>query len=169
MRKFNDIEYNTIKELKWRCAFNGEKFSLSRSRYTKELVGHLPGTWMKDDDSIRFEMEISPNERPETLDFRVSGIVPSFVDGKPVCEYRDILAKTIEWSRERFCVKDTPVTPEAELGMVIKRFFVLVENIVSGYTYLLLAMKQGYRFTGGMCTDSLAAAYCEARPEDFMK
>lgn len=181
MRKFSDIEMDTIKRNKPKCnKAEGETYSLTRSRYTKSCVGTLPGDWRKTCRNIRFELEISPNERPYTLDFRISGAVPCFDGaGKAYCEYRDILVRTVDWSvdthpepncldENRKPVEGPPVKPEDELWTVVGRFFGMAAGIISGYTYLFDAMKYGYRFTNKVYGDS-CFELSQFSPEDFMK
>ena len=183
MRDFSDLEYDTIKRLKPKCNKSvGETASLTRSRYTKSCVGVLPGSWVKPvpERSIRAEMEITPNDKPDTLDFRFSGIVPCFDGaGMAYCEYRDIVVRTVEWSvdthpepncldENRKPVEGPPVSPRSELWTVVGRFFTMADEIISGYVYLFDAMKYGYRFSNKVYGDS-EFELSRFSPEDFMK
>jgi hypothetical protein len=180
MREFTNTEYNTIKGLKWRCnKKEGESQNLTRTRYETVRCGHLPGTWMKTDGSIKFDAEIAPADEENTLCFRISGCVPEFVDGKPVCSFKDIINCKMDYSVDRHLVWRHPAgnagdpyqgecDVEVELKTVIGRFFMLLENICCCYAYTLLAMKQGYRFTG-MDEPDGCTAYLHGKPEDFMK
>ena len=181
MRDFTDTEYNAIKGLKSRCYKNeGESHKLTRARYETVRCGHLPGTWMNFDNSIKFDAEISPADEANTLHFRISGCVPEFVDGKAVCSFKDIINCNVDYSADRHIVWHTPeggkasdryqgeCDVEVELETVVGRFFVLLDNICCCYAYTLLAMKQGYRFTGMNEPDG-CTAYLHGKPEDFMK
>lgn len=183
MRDFSDIEYDTIRRHKPRCSkADGETASLTRSRYTKACVGVLPDCFVKTgpDRNLRFEMEIVPNDRPETLDFRLSGIVPCFDGaGRAYCEYRDIVVRTVEWSvdthpkpncrdENREPVEGPPVSPRDELWTVVGRFFSMSDDIIRGYAYLFSAMKYGYRFSNPVYCDS-EIELAQFRPEDFME
>jgi len=181
MRDFTDTEYNAIKGLKWRChKKEGESQNLTRTRYESVRCGHLPGTWLHLDNSIKFDAEISPADEENTLHFRISGCVPEFVDWKPVCSFKDIINCNVDYSADRHLVWHTPeggkasdryqgeCDVEVELKTVIGRFFLLLDNICCCYAYALLAMKQGYRFTGMKEPDGYTA-YLHGKPEDFMK
>lgn len=182
MREFTRDEYDNIKDLKPRCHKSaGETCIFTATRYTKTCNAQLPGTWMKIDETLKLEVEITPEDQPNTLRFRISGFVPGFVDGKPSVCLQDIIDTTVDYSVDRhrayFYPPDDPEATERvlmeapveeELSTVINRFFQLVENLCCGYGYLLLALKQGYRFTG-VEEWSAGTAYYSVKPEDFLK
>ena len=182
MREFTKTEYNNIKRRTPKCnRKEGESCTFTSTRYTKTCIAQLPGTWMKTDSSLKFEIEITPEDQPNTLHFRISGYVPGFVDGKPSVCLQDIIDTTVEYSVDRHqgyfyppddpsaterVLMDAPIAEECEL--VVDKFFHLVENVCRGYGFLLLALKLGYRFTGvseWWDTD----AYNQLKPEDFLK
>lgn len=182
MREFTTTEYNNIQRNKPKCnKKEGESCTFTRNRYTKTCIAQLPGTWMKTDDSLKFEIEITPEDQPNTLHFRISGCVPGFVDGKPSVCFQDIIDTTVDYSVDRyhayFYPPDDPQATErvlmeapieSECEMVIDRFFHLAHNVCCGYGYLLLALKQGYRFTG-VTEWHGTTAYNNLKPEDFLK
>jgi len=179
MREFTTTEYNNIQRNKPKCNKKvGETCTFNSKRYTKTCVAQLPGTWMKTDDSLKFDIEITPEDQPNTLHFRISGCVPGLVDGKPSVCWQDIIDTAVDYSVDRHheyiyppdgeerVLMEAPAESECEL--VVDRFFQLAENLCRGYGFLLLALKQGYRFTG-VKEWGRAAAYCELKPEDFLK
>ena len=182
MREFSTTEYNNIQSRKPRCnKKEGETCTFTTTRYTKTYIAQLPGTWMKTDESIKFEIEITPEDQPNTLHFRISGCVPGFVDGKPSVCFRDIIDTTVDYSVDRhhayFYPPDDPQATERvlmeapiddECSTLINRFFLLAENVCRGYGFLMLALKQGYRFTGVKEWNAVAAYY-HVKPEDFLK
>jgi hypothetical protein len=182
MREFTTTEYNIIQHNKPKCNKKvGETCTFNSKRYTKTCVAQLPGTWMKTDDSLKFEIEITPDDQPNTLHFRISGCVPGLVDGKPSVCWQDIIDTTVDYSVDRhqayFYPPDDPQATERvlmevpvdnECATLIARFFLLAENVCRGYGFLMLALKQGYRFTG-VKEWSAGSAYYHVKPEDFLK
>ena len=182
MREFSKDEYDNIRYYKPRCQKSaGETCTFTATRYTKTCNAQLPGTWMKTDKSLKLEIEITPEDQPNTLHFRISGFVPGFVDGKPSVCIRDIIDTTMDYSVDRhrayFYPPDDPEATERvlmeapvaeECQTLIERFFLLAENVCRGYGFLMLALKQGYRFTG-VKEWSAGTAYYAVKPEDFLK
>lgn len=182
MREFTTTEYNNIQRRKPKCnKKEGETCTFTTTRYTKTCIAQLPGTWVKTDESIKFDIEITPEDQPNTLHFRISGCVPGFVDGKPSVCFQDIIDTTVDYSVDRhhayFYPPDDPQATERvlmeapiddECYTLISRFFLLVENLCRGYGFLMLALKQGYRFTG-VKEWNAGTAYYHVKPEDFLK
>ena len=182
MREFTNEEYYAINYYKRKCnKKEGESCTFTKTRYTKTCIAQLPGTWMLTDGSLKFEIEITPEDQPNTLHFRISGCVPGFVDGKATASLQDIIDTNVDYSVDRhhayFYPPDDPQAAERvlmeapiaeECKTVIGSFFMLVDNVCRGYGYLMLALKQGYRFTGVKEWDS-ATAYYSVKPEEFMK
>lgn len=182
MREFTDTEFNLIQSWKNRCIkAEGERFQLTRTRYLKQCCGKLPGTYMKTAKTLKLEVEITPADSPCTLNFRISGCVPSFVDGKPSVCYTDIVRETIDYSKDRHKVYYYPngdrhltagkvdASIDEELKAVIIHFFSIEEDIASGYAFLFAAMVRGYRLTG---IDTSYTSLCSVdnfSPEDFLK
>lgn len=182
MREFTKTEYDNIRIYKRNCnKKEGESCTFTKTRYTKTCIAQLPGTWMLTDGSLKFEIEITPEDQPNTLHFRISGCVPGFVDGKATASLQDIIDTTVDYSVDRHhayffppddhhaterVLTEAPIAEECKT--VISRFFMLVDNVCRGYGYLMLALKQGYRFTGVKEWDS-ATAYYRVKPEEFMK
>lgn len=160
MREFTDEEYNAIGYAKRRCV-TGESFSLTNTRYTKKCIGKMPGTWMKTDDSIKFDISIEPAGEHE-LHFRLSGFVPDFTGEKPGVRLMDIYDRTMKY-RNGDCDGNNFNTRYCK-GL-ISHFFALCSDLISGYSYIILGMKCGGRFTGGK---ESYFEYEEARPEDFL-
>lgn len=180
MREFTNEEYYVINYYKRKCnKKEGESATFNRRRYTKICVGKLPGDFWKTDNTIKFEVEITPADQPHQLNFRISGHAPAFVDGKPTVTLQDIINTTIDYSVDRHrahflphsgakerVLMEAPI--EEELKTVMNRFFEFVDKVCAGYAYLLYAMKIGYRFTGVTeWTDT--TAFFHHTPEDFMK
>ena len=158
MRRFSELEYEKIKLVKWRCVPSaGESYTLTKTRYRKTSGGQFPGTQFASRNSINFAIEITPGERPYTLNFRISGQVPEYVNSEPTVSYKDILIKTIDYSVNRHPILGgrQPVDVEIELETVVSRFFLMAHDIICGYSYLYLAMVQGYRFSGLNSIESL--------------
>ncbi len=181
MREFTDEEYNAIQCCKYRCyRSEGESFTLTRNRYTKKCIGQLDGFyWDKRDKSLTYELEITPADQPNTLTFRISGMVASFgSDGNPVIDYQDIMTKTIDYSINRneknakFWNEqnaDEAGLCNAELYLVLRHFFRMTWDIINGYTRLIYAMKKGYRFTGMEKSEDEIAYAKDIDPHIFMK
>lgn len=182
MREFTTTEYDNIRIYKPKCyKKEGEACTFTSNRYTKTCIAQLPGTWMKTDDSLKFEIEITPEDQPNTLHFRISGYVPAFVDGKATASLQDIIDTTVDYSVDRHqayfyppddqqaterVLMEAPIDNECET--LIARFFLLAENVCRGYGFLMLALKQGYRFTG-VKEWHAGTAYYHVKPEEFLK
>ena len=181
MREFTDEEYYGINYYKPNCLKKeGESATFNRRRYTKTCVGKLPGDWRKTDNTIKFEIEITPADEAHQLNFRISGQVPAFVDGKPTVFLQDIINSTIDYSVDRHhayflpnseakerVLMEAPI--EEELKTLLNRFFDFVEKVCAGYAYLLCAMKVGYRFTGVKEWTTDTSDFWNLTPEYFMK
>ena len=169
MREFTKEEFDTIKELKWKCKFKkeGESFSLTNTRFTRNYLGDFPGTWFKFDRTIKFTAEITPAGDNE-LRFRISGLIPSFNgEGGPRVELADIFDRTLRHDGLSRKSKSLPRWAQSELEMLIHKFFLLAENIVQGYSMLILALKCGYHFTN---RDDVDMHSClNIKPEEFLK
>lgn len=168
MREFTKEEFSAIKTGKWKCKHkqDGESFSLSNTRFTRSYIGDFAGTWFQIDTTIKFTAEITPAGDHE-LRFRISGMVPSFNgEGGPKAELTDIIDQTINYSGK---APESSLTwkYQSELEMLIYKFFLLADNIVQGYSWLIFALKCGYRFTN---RDDVDMDSClNIKPEEFLK
>lgn len=175
MRKFTSEELDLIRDCKWNVRkSDGETWSLDCHRYRRTSIGHLPGTWFKTDASIKFEMEIIPGKKGE-LRFIVSGMTPSFEAGKaPSISLTTMLDTTVNYTAGKHMRMDDAgelfreATDTEELRAVLDKFFNLAEDMNAGYSYLILGMKQGYRFSG-VKEWSWYSAYDEEIPEHLFK
>ena len=167
MREFTEEEFATIKTRKWRCTHKaeGEQFTLTKTRYTRECIGYLPGTWLKSDNTLKFTAEISPAGENE-LRFRITGMVPSFHgDGAPSVRFEDIYDRTFNYAEQK--LDKYPYWAGNEIGLLVCRFHLFLTNIVNGYSFLIWAMKSGYRF-GNQSEISLEECLLIS-PDVFMK
>lgn len=175
MREFTKEEFDTISSKKWRCNKRaGESFSLTNTRYVKHATGRLPGTWIKVDSSIWFDLEITPAEEPNALHFHISGMVPMLGPDGCHVELRDILDITLTYDSERvrreFNSDGTIYAREiTELEVLLERFFLMADNAICGYTWLLLYIRQGYRFVGNKAVEDLRTDVLKLPIENFLK
>lgn len=167
MREFTKEEFATIKMKKYRCIHKaeGEQFTLTSTRYTRECIGYLPGTWLKIDRTLKFIAEISPAGENE-LRFRITGMVPSLHgDGAPSIRFEDIYDRTFNYAEQK--LDRYPYWAGNEIGLIVSRFHMFLNNIVRGYSLLIWAMKSGYRF--GNLTETSLEECLRIPPDVFMK